>query len=148
MKSDLQSKRVLGLNGAGRIGKLTLWNHLRVGHFDGFVINTGREVGKKLEHIIDYLLSDSTYGSLDTFLYGYSGKHCTVEIKDRAAAVFEINGVPVKILSESRNPREINWAREGVRLVVDCTGAFVDPTVPADHPGAVRAVTSRPVRRK
>ena len=83
MKSDLQSKRVLGLNGAGRIGKLTLWNHLRVGHFDGFVINTGREVGKKLEHIIDYLLSDSTYGSLDTFLYGY--RESTARSKSKTA---------------------------------------------------------------
>jgi glyceraldehyde 3-phosphate dehydrogenase len=156
MRSYLKSQRVLGLNGAGRIGKLTLWNHLSEAHFDGFVINTGREVGKRLEDIIDYLVSDSTYGSLDRFLYGYSGKRCSIEIKDRAAAVFEINGLPVKILMESRNPREINWAREGVRLVVDCTGMFVDPTVPADHPrgsarghlesGAEKVIVSAPFK--
>ena len=139
MYNHLRSKRVLGINGAGRIGKLTLWNHLSLGHFDGFVINTGREVGRRLEDVIDYLVKDSTYGSLDTFFYGYSGKRCEIQIANREAGIFEINGVPVKIIMESRNPRGINWAREGVALVVECTGAFVDPTLPADDPrGSVR----------
>ena len=133
------SKKILGINGAGRIGKLTLWHHLNMGSFDGFVINTGRKVGKKTEDMIDYLLNDSTFGSLDRFLYGYSGKTCELKIIDREAAIFEINGLQVKILTASRNPREINWAREGVRLVVECTGVFVDPAVPADHQkGSVR----------
>lgn len=123
----------------GRIGKLTLWHHLNAGHFDGFVINTGRLVGKSLEDFIDYLVTDSTFGSLDTFFYGYSGKKCNIEITDRDGGIFKIDGVPVKIISQSRNPRDVNWAREDVRLVIECTGVYVDPTVPAEHPkGSVR----------
>ena len=60
MNAPLQSKRMLGINGIGRIGKLTLWNHLNLKHFDGIVINAGREVGKKAEDIIHYLTTDST----------------------------------------------------------------------------------------
>ena len=35
----------LGINGLGRIGKLTLWYHLQENYFDGFVINVGRQIG-------------------------------------------------------------------------------------------------------
>ncbi len=139
MNDHLQSRKILGINGVGRIGKLTLWNHLNEGHFDYFVLNTGRNVGKKMEDVIDYLLKDSTYGSLDRFLYGHSGKTAAIEITDREQGLFAINGIPVKLFSDSRNPREINWAREGVQLVIECTGSYVDPTVPADDPkGSVR----------
>lgn len=129
----MESKKILGINGIGRIGKLTFWNHLNVEHFDGFVINTGRQVGEKFEDVIDYLVKDSTYGSLSQFLYGHSGRECHIEIVDPKTGLFKINGKEVKMLRESRNPREINWAKEGVQLVVECTGTFVDPATPADH---------------
>ncbi len=135
MIDHLQSRKILGINGVGRIGKLTLWNHLNLGYFDYFVLNTGRKVGKNLEDVIDYLVKDSTYGSLDRFLYGYSGKTAALEITDHERGLFTINGIPIKLYSESRNPREINWSREGVQLVIECTGGYADPTIPADHPG-------------
>ena len=34
MEMSLKNKRILGINGIGRIGKLTLWNHLNLRHFD------------------------------------------------------------------------------------------------------------------
>jgi len=139
MNNYLESTKILGINGIGRIGKLTFWNHLMLKHFDGFVLNAGRGVGKSMEDIVDFLTKDSTYGSLDTFLYGYTGKSCQIEITDRENGIFRINGVPVQILYDARNPRDINWAKRGVRLVVECTGTFNDPTRPADHPkGSVR----------
>jgi glyceraldehyde 3-phosphate dehydrogenase len=70
----LKGKKILGINGVGRIGKLTLWNHLNLKHFDSFVLNAGRKVGKKFEDMVNYLLTDSTYGTLDSFLFGYSGQ--------------------------------------------------------------------------
>ena len=85
MNNYLKSTKLLGINGVGRIGKLTFWNHLNLGHFDGFVLNAGRTVGRQMEDMIDFLVKDSTYGSLDTFLYGYSGKTCDIEITDRDA---------------------------------------------------------------
>lgn len=139
MEIQLHNKRILGINGIGRIGKLTLWNHLNLKYFDGIVINSGRELGKKMEDIIQYLSTDSTYGTLNRFLYGYTGKSCDIKILDRSKCMFEMNGIPVKILKKARNPRDIDWSKEGVRLVIDCTGVFLDPTLPADHPkGSVR----------
>ncbi len=139
MTDHFQSRKKLGINGIGRIGKLTLWNHLNAGHFDYFILNTGRKVGKKMEDTIDYLIKDSTYGSLDHFLYGHSGKTADLEITDPEKGLFSINGIPIKLQTESRNPGEINWAREGVQLVIECTGSYLDPTVSADHTkGSVR----------
>jgi len=139
MNSTLKNKNFLGINGMGRIGKLTFWNHLVVKHFDGYVLNAGREVGKSLNDVIQFLTSDSTYGSLDRFLYGYTGKKCEAKVIDEAEGLLEFDGVPVKILRSERNPKNINWAKEGVRIVVECTGAFLDPTVPADNSrGSVR----------
>jgi glyceraldehyde 3-phosphate dehydrogenase len=152
----LQGKKILGINGAGRIGKLTLWNHIGAGHFNAFVVNTGRKVGKRIEDLVDYLVKDSTYGSIDRFLYGYSGRRVEVEIIDRENELFAINGLPIRLLTSARNPRDINWAREGVRLVVECTGTYIDPTVAVDAPrgsarghleaGAEKVVISAPFR--
>ena len=130
---------ILGINGLGRIGKLTLWNHIALGHFDGFVVNIGREVGNSLEDLINTLESDSTYGHIDRFIYGVSGKKVEFKIKDRESGLLTVNGKDLKILRNARNPLDIPWAEENVRLVVDCTGVFLDPTVPADDPkGSVR----------
>lgn len=156
MEINLHSKRILGINGIGRIGKLTLWNHLNLKHFDGIIINSGRELGKKIEDIVQYLTTDSTYGTLDRFLYGYTGKSSDVKILDSSECLIELNGIPVKILKKARNPREIDWAKERVRLVIDCTGVFLDPTLPADHPkgslrghleaGAEKVIVSAPFK--
>lgn len=139
MEIKLEGKRILGINGIGRIGKLTLWNNLHQRYYDGIVINAGRDLGRKLEDAVDYLSTDSTYGSLDHFLYGYTGQSADVKILDRSSSLIEMCGIPIKILREARNPRDIGWGREGVRVVIDCTGVFLDPTRPADHPkGSLR----------
>lgn len=156
MNEIMRNRKKLGINGAGRIGKLTLWQHLNAGHFNAFIINTGRMVGRELEDIINYLVKDSTYGSLDRFLYGFSGNSAEIEIVDRDQAIFTINGIPVRILTEARNPRDINWAREGVQIVVECTGAYIDPAAAADQPkgsarghleaGAEKVIVSAPFK--
>jgi glyceraldehyde 3-phosphate dehydrogenase len=133
MQTELKSKRVLGINGIGRIGKLTFWNHLNLRHFSNIVINAGRELGKKPSDIIQYLTTDSTYGSLDHFLYGHSGKTCEVTVVDAAENLYDFDGIGVKVLIKERNPRDIPWNKESVRLVIDCTGVFLDPSLPADH---------------
>jgi glyceraldehyde 3-phosphate dehydrogenase len=50
----------LGINGLGRIGKLSLWHHVSRRSFDSLVVNVGREVGKSLQHVADYVERDST----------------------------------------------------------------------------------------
>lgn len=135
----LTNKRLLGINGLGRIGKLSLWYHLQARHFDGVVINVGRGVGKRFTDIVDVIKTDSTYGSLGVFLRGRTREDCAVEIIDEAAGIFTIDGLWVKVLRTARNPKDIRWAEEGVRLVVDCTGKFVDPTIgPDQKDGSIR----------
>ena len=52
----------LGINGLGRIGKLTLWHHVSKKYFSGVVINIGREVGRSLEDLAAAIERDSSYG--------------------------------------------------------------------------------------
>jgi len=151
-------KNLLGINGAGRIGKLTLWNHILNKHFGGIVVNVGRGVGKDLNSLIHNIEHDSTYGSLTKFLYGYSGRKCDIKILNASENLVEIDGMPVQFLTKARNPKEINWSAHNVRLVVDCTGAFLDPTVQADNAkgslrghlecGAEKVITSAPFKIK
>ena len=74
MSITINQKNLLGINGAGRIGKLTIWHHLLSRKFDGIVLNVGREVGKGLEDLVQALTTDSTYGDLSLFMYGRAGK--------------------------------------------------------------------------
>ncbi|HET6418924.1 MAG TPA: hypothetical protein VFG19_02135, partial [Geobacteraceae bacterium] len=74
MSASVKGKRLLGINGLGRIGKLTLWNFLYRRHFDGIVINMGREVGRSVDDLVQVMETDSTYGALSKFLYGHSKK--------------------------------------------------------------------------
>ena len=58
----------LGINGLGRIGKLTLWHQVARKYFDEIVVNTGREVGSSLGDLAHYIERDSTHGSLQAYL--------------------------------------------------------------------------------
>ena len=158
MSLIINEKKLLGINGLGRIGKLTLWYHLIQRKFDGIVVNIGREVGKSLDDLVQIILNDSTYGRLDHFLYGHSGKKCQVEIPDYESQIVFIDGFPIKILNKERSPQNINWRNEKVRIVVDCTGKFLDPTIsPAEGKdalcghltaGAQKVISSAPFKIK
>ncbi|PIP44050.1 MAG: glyceraldehyde-3-phosphate dehydrogenase [Deltaproteobacteria bacterium CG23_combo_of_CG06-09_8_20_14_all_60_8] len=128
----------LGINGLGRIGKLTLWHHVSRKWFSEIVINVGRQVGTGLPDLAAVIDRDSTYGRLGTYLHGCKAGRVIENIND-AAGTMTINGVPVRILRQARNPGEIAWKENDVRLVVDTTGAFTDPTASPDSPkGALR----------
>jgi len=128
----------IGINGLGRIGKLTLWHHAGRRYFNEIVVNIGRQAGTGMADIAHYLERDSTYGSLHTFLHGYRAEPVITDVNE-ADGTMVIDGIPVRLLRSSRMPVEIDWKAHGVRLVIDTTGQFLDPTLPADHPkGAVR----------
>lgn len=133
-----ESKLKLGINGFGRIGKLTLWHHAGRRFFSEIVVNIGRRAGTSMEDIVHYLERDSTYGHLAAYLFGYRGGNC-IENVDESEGTLTVNGVPVRFLRTARNPKEIDWEQYAVRLVVDTTGRFLDPTLPGDAPeGALR----------
>ncbi len=147
----------LGINGFGRIGKLTVWHHVARRYFSELVVNIGREAGGSLADIAHYVERDSTYGSLRAYLHGYRAEPVISDV-DEAAGTMRIDGMPVRFLRKDRNPAEIDWRGNGVRLVVDTTGQFLDPTLPGDAPGgsvrghldagAERVIVSAPFKIK
>ncbi|SPD76132.1 Glyceraldehyde 3-phosphate dehydrogenase, NAD(P) binding domain-containing protein [uncultured Desulfobacterium sp.] len=147
----------LGINGLGRIGKLTLWHHIARKFFDELVVNVGRDVGSSLKDLAHYLVRDSSYGSLGAFIYGYKGGNVISDM-DNNSGVMTIDGIKVRILRKARNPKDIDWHSHGINLVVDTTGQFLDPTAPPDSPkgsirghleaGALKVIASAPFKIK
>ena len=128
----------LGINGLGRIGKLSLWHHVSRKYFSGLVINIGREVGGGLSDLAAAIERDSTYGRLGMYLHGHKAGRIIEELNEEAGSMV-VNGLPVRILRESRDPKEIAWRDNNVKLVVDTTGVFNDPTADANSSrGALR----------
>jgi len=128
----------LGINGLGRIGKLTLWHHVARKHFKEIVVNLGRTVGTSFQDLAEYIEKDSTYGWLPVWLYGHKANRVIEELNEKEGTMV-IDGVKVKFLMKNRNPKDIEWREEGVKLVVDCTGKFRDPNASPDDPkGAAR----------
>ena len=129
---------VLGINSLGRIGKLTLWHHVGRKYFKEIVVNQGRDIGMGMETIARLIEADATYGLLHRFLYGHKAQPC-VQIVDEKSGKLLVDGIPVTVLREQRNPLNIPWRQYGVDVVVDCSGSFKDPTVPADDKkGSIR----------
>ena len=138
MANSTGSGMTLGVNGFGRIGKLTVWHHVARKYFDEIVVNIGRQAGVSLEDIAHYVERDSTYGWLHGYLYGHQGQPVVDDI-DEGSGSMVIDGVKIQFLRDHRNPADIEWRDHDARVVVDTTGRFLDPTLEADHPGgAVR----------
>ena len=72
----------IGINGLGRIGKLTLWHQVGRRYFNEIVVNIGRPAGTGLADIAPYLERDSTYGALHTFRHGYQAKPVITDMDD------------------------------------------------------------------
>jgi glyceraldehyde 3-phosphate dehydrogenase len=151
------TSKILGINGLGRIGKLTLWHHAGRKFFDEIVINVGREVGTGMDDLIHYIERDSTYGRLEAFLHGFKAEPVITDV-DPESGTLMLNGVKIKILSTDRNPKDIPWAENNVELVVDTTGQFLDPNLESDAPkgsirghleaGAGKVIASAPFKLK
>ena len=147
----------LGINGMGRIGKLTVWHHIARKFFNGIIINIGRKSGQSLDDIAHYLERDSTYGLLGPYLYGCRAKKI-IENVDESSSTMIVDGIKLTFLREIRNPAGIPWEDHDVRLVVDTTGQFLDPAASGDHPqgsirghldaGAEKVIVSAPFKIK
>ncbi len=125
---------VLGVNGFGRIGKLSVWHHVARKFYSEIVVNIGREAGVGMADLAHYVERDSSYGRLAQYLHGHRSTSVISDI-DEAGNSLTIDGVRVRFLKSARNPAEIAWRDHAVKLVVETTGRFLDPTLPPDHPG-------------
>ena len=145
----------LGINGLGRIGKLTVWHHVGRKYFSEIVVNIGREAGTSLADIAHYLERDSTYGYLRHYLHGHKAGPVISDL-DESNGSMMVDQIPLKLLRSARNPGKINWRDHGVKLVVDTTGKYLDPALPGDYPkgslrghlesGAEKVIVSAPFK--
>jgi len=120
----------IGINGFGRIGRLTLRaiNQYHAGKLEVTAVNDLTDV-KTNAHLLKW---DSTYGR-------YPGK---VEATENSIIA---DGKEVKVLSE-RDPANIPWKEYGVDIVIESTGIFRDATKAAAHQkgGAKKVLISAP----
>ncbi len=124
----------IGINGFGRVGRLTLKavNQYHSGKLEVVAINDLTDT-KTNAHLLKW---DSTYGA-------YPGK---IEATEDSIMV---DGKKVKVLSE-RNPSNIPWQNYGVDIVIEATGLFKDATKAAAHleGGAKKVLISAPARNE
>jgi len=127
-------KTRIGINGFGRIGRLTLRaiNQYQKDKLEVVAINDLTDT-KTNAHLLKW---DSVYGR-------YPGE---VEAKDDAIIV---DGKEIKVLAE-RDPGAIAWRDYGVDIVIESTGLFTDATKAAAHlqGGAKKVIISAPAKNE
>jgi glyceraldehyde 3-phosphate dehydrogenase len=127
-------KTRLGINGFGRIGRLTLRaiNQYQEDKLEVVAINDLTDT-KTNAHLLKW---DSNYGR-------YPGE---VEAKENAIIV---DGKEIKVLAE-RDPGAIAWRDYGVDIVIESTGLFTDATKAAAHlkGGAKKVIISAPAKNE
>ena len=105
----------VGINGFGRIGRLAF---RRIQNVEGVEVTRINDLTDPvmLAHLLKY---DTTQGRFDG----------TVEVKDGG---FEVNGKFVKVSAE-RDPEQIDWANDGVEIVLEATGFFATKAAAEKH---------------
>ncbi|MFC1956126.1 type I glyceraldehyde-3-phosphate dehydrogenase [Chloroflexota bacterium] len=127
-------KTKIGINGFGRIGRLTLRsiNQYQNDNLEVVAVNDLTDV-KTNAHLLKW---DSAYGR-------YPGE---VEVKGDTIVV---DKQEIKVLAE-RNPSGIRWQDYGVTIVIESTGLFTDATKAAAHleGGAKKVIISAPAKNE
>jgi len=119
----------VGINGFGRIGRLAF---RRIQNVEGVEVTRINDLTDPvmLAHLLKY---DTTQGRFDG----------TVEVKEGG---FEVNGKFVKVSAE-RDPEQIDWANDGVEIVLEATGFFATKAAAEKHlhaGGAKKVVITAP----
>ncbi|WP_159801812.1 type I glyceraldehyde-3-phosphate dehydrogenase [Streptococcus halichoeri] len=119
----------VGINGFGRIGRLAF---RRIQNVEGVEVTRINDLTDPamLAHLLKY---DTTQGRFDG----------TVEVKDGG---FEVNRKFVKVSAE-RDPEQIDWANDGVEIVLEATGFFATKAAAEKHlhaGGAKKVVITAP----
>ena len=124
----------IGINGFGRIGRITLRaiNQYHSGKLEVVAVNDLTDT-KTNAHLLKW---DSIYGR-------YPG---TVEASE---GTITVDSKEIRVLSE-RNPGNIPWQDYGVDIVIESTGLFTDGSKAAAHlqGGAKKVIISAPARNE
>jgi glyceraldehyde 3-phosphate dehydrogenase len=124
----------IGINGFGRVGRLTLRavNQYHKGRLEVAAVNDLADA-KINAHLLKW---DSSYGP-------YPG-----EVKAADDSIM-VDGKKVKVLAE-RDPANIRWGEMGIDIVIESTGLFTDATKAAGHlkGGAKKVLISAPAKNE
>jgi glyceraldehyde 3-phosphate dehydrogenase len=123
----------IGINGFGRIGRLTLRSIKQYHDRELEVVAVNDLANSKTNaHLFKW---DSTYGR-------YPG-----EVSSSEGTII-VDGRPIKVLAE-RDPGAIPWKSLGVEIVLESTGLFTDAAKAAAHiaGGAKKVIISAPAKK-
>ena len=124
----------IGINGFGRIGRLTLRAILErhPGDVEVVALNDLTDT-KTNSHLFKH---DSTYGDFVGEV-GYDDDEV------------HVNGKAIKVFAE-KDPGTIPWDSEGVDIVLECTGLFTDATKAVAHKnhGVKKVIISAPAKNE
>jgi glyceraldehyde 3-phosphate dehydrogenase len=121
----------IGINGFGRIGRLTYRALRRTGRDLDLVAVNDLTDAATLAHLLKY---DSVHGRLDA----------DVEVENGSLSV---GGDELRVLSE-KDPTRLPWGELGVDVVIESTGRFKDRAQAAQHlaAGAKKVIISAPAK--
>lgn len=124
----------VGINGFGRIGRLSLRTILER-HADNIEVVAVNDLTDTATnaHLLKY---DSTYGN-------FNGTVATDEKN------IIVNGKPITVFAE-RDPANIPWDSAGVDIVIESTGFFTDATLAVNHRnhGVKKVIISAPAKNE
>ncbi|WP_332689751.1 glyceraldehyde-3-phosphate dehydrogenase [Halalkalibacter lacteus] len=121
-------KAKVAINGFGRIGRMVFRKAMQEGKVDIVAINASYPA-ETLAHLIKY---DSIHGAFD------------LAVEAKKNALF-IDGKEV-LLFQSRDPKELPWAKLGIDIVIEATGKFKSKETASYHleAGAKKVVITAP----
>lgn len=127
----MTGKKILGINGFGRIGRYLTRLSIADPEVDVALINDISDV-QTLMHLFKY---DSIHGRFD------------MDFEIKGNQVLFANGKQV-VFNQERNPELIPWSTYGVQTVVECTGLFLTNDSASKHfiGGAKKVVLSAPAK--
>ena len=119
----------IGINGFGRIGKLTFQAALEKGDVDVVSVNDPFVTADYMAYMLKY---DTIHGKFEGNVKGEEGK-------------LIVNGKEIKVYNEM-DPKNIPWGADGVDYVLECSGVFTTLEKAQAHidAGAKKVIISAP----
>lgn len=120
----------IAINGFGRIGRCALRACINDPQVEFVGINDLFDV-QTMAHLLKY---DSVFGRADM----------SIEAREN---VLTVNGKSIPVTKET-DPTKLPWKKDGVHVVLECTGKFVDPEKARAHltAGAKKVIISAPAK--
>jgi glyceraldehyde 3-phosphate dehydrogenase len=124
----------IGINGFGRIGRLSLRTIIE-------------RYGSDLEVVA---INDLTDADMNAHLFKYDTVYGPFNgtVED-VPGELKVNGKGIKVFSE-RDPAAIDWSSQGVDIVIESTGMFTDATKAVAHKGGTvkKVIISAPAKNE